>query len=125
MKRRGSKRARGSPAIPAPDAAMSVAMLSLGRDAYAVFAFPVGAQTGGANVQPTAAPALTAAERDIAAGLLAGESNAHIARRRGTSVRTVANQVASLFRKANVQSRAELVARWCAAAAGPANRSTK
>lgn len=34
-----------------------------------------------------------------------------IARRRGTSPRTVANQIASIFRKHGVGSRAELVAR--------------
>ena len=44
--------------------------------------------------------------------VLAGLANAAIARRRGTSARTVANQVASIFRKLGVQSRAELAARW-------------
>ncbi|MBE2254514.1 MAG: helix-turn-helix transcriptional regulator [Myxococcus sp.] len=60
---------------------------------------------------PEAAPALTAAERDVMALVLAGKSNAAIARHRGTSVRTVANQVASLFRKLKVGSRAELAAK--------------
>lgn len=44
-------------------------------------------------------------------GIFAGESNDDIARRRGTSPRTVANQIASIFRKHGVGSRAELVAR--------------
>lgn len=54
--------------------------------------------------------ALTAAESDVGALLLAGLPNPEIARRRGTSVRTVANQVASLFTKLGVRSRLELFA---------------
>ena len=53
--------------------------------------------------------ALTDAEREIVTALLDHQSNAEIARRRGTSVRTVANQVASIFRKLGVKSRGELV----------------
>src|SRR5687767_10242321 len=52
---------------------------------------------------------LTAAERDIVAGLVRGESNRRIAQRRGTSERTVANQIAALFQKLHVMSRAELL----------------
>lgn len=55
------------------------------------------------------APELTSAERDIVAGLVRGESNRRIAQRRGTSERTVANQIAALFQKLNVMSRAELL----------------
>lgn len=54
---------------------------------------------------------LSPGERDVAARIVAGESNAEIARARGVSVRTVANQVASIFRKLGVGSRAELAAR--------------
>jgi DNA-binding NarL/FixJ family response regulator len=42
--------------------------------------------------------------------MLEGRSNAEIARDRGTCARTVANQIASMFRKLGVQSRAELAA---------------
>jgi DNA-binding CsgD family transcriptional regulator len=58
---------------------------------------------------------LTPAERDVVEHILSGASNVDIARVRGTSSRTVANQVASIFRKLGVQSRAEL-ARLCARA---------
>jgi DNA-binding NarL/FixJ family response regulator len=51
---------------------------------------------------------LTQAERAVAARLLEGRSNAEIARLRRTSARTVANQVASIFRKLDVGSRSEL-----------------
>jgi DNA-binding CsgD family transcriptional regulator len=66
---------------------------------------------------PTPAPAeavarrrLTRAEREVTALLVAGLSNAEIARRRGSSPRTVANQVASIFQKLGVSSRLELQA---------------
>lgn len=58
-----------------------------------------------------ASPSLTNAERAVMALLLEGKSNAEIAKARKTAVRTVANQVASLFRKYGVGSRAELAAR--------------
>jgi DNA-binding CsgD family transcriptional regulator len=52
----------------------------------------------------------TPAERSVAGMIVLGAPNAEIARRRGTSQRTVTNQVASIFRKARVSSRAELAA---------------
>lgn len=55
--------------------------------------------------------ALTAAERDVALAFAAGESHADIAARRGSSVRTVGNQLASVYAKLGVSSRAELIAR--------------
>jgi DNA-binding NarL/FixJ family response regulator len=51
---------------------------------------------------------LTATELEIARDVLSGHSNAEIARRRGTAVRTIANQVASIYRKLHVRSRLEL-----------------
>lgn len=51
---------------------------------------------------------LTSTEAEIARDVLAGLSNAEIARRRGTAVRTIANQVASIYRKLRVRSRLEL-----------------
>lgn len=54
---------------------------------------------------------LTGAERDIAQWVLLGESNKRIAERRGTSARTVANQIAGIYQKLGVTSRAELAAR--------------
>jgi DNA-binding NarL/FixJ family response regulator len=53
---------------------------------------------------------LTRAEAEVLAGLLRGLRDAEIARDRGTSVRTVSAQIAAIVRKANVGSRAELVA---------------
>lgn len=53
---------------------------------------------------------LTPAEQDVAGMLVVGATHAEIARVRGTSVRTVANQAASIYRKLHVGSRAELAA---------------
>ena len=52
---------------------------------------------------------LTETEREIATYLIAGSTNADIARRRGSSEYTIANQVQSIFRKLSVRSRGELI----------------
>ena len=54
---------------------------------------------------------LSDTEREIIEFLIAGSTNANIAERRGVSENTVANQVQSIFRKLEVRSRGELVAR--------------
>ncbi|HLK36962.1 MAG TPA: helix-turn-helix transcriptional regulator [Polyangiaceae bacterium] len=51
---------------------------------------------------------LSASERCVAELVLEGRSNNEIAGLRSTSVRTVANQIAAVFRKLNVRSRREL-----------------
>ena len=51
---------------------------------------------------------LTSTELEIAREVLLGHSNAEIGRKRGTAVRTIANQVASIYRKLRVRSRLEL-----------------
>lgn len=56
-------------------------------------------------------PKLTVAEEAVLTLVLEGRSNAEIAKQRKTSVRTVANQVASLFKKHGVSSRSELAAK--------------
>lgn len=58
---------------------------------------------------------LTPAEHVVACSLVAGASHREIARQRGSSLRTVASQIASVFRKAGVSGRRELAARWFAA----------
>lgn len=55
---------------------------------------------------------LTAAEQDVLARVVRGDSNAAIAKARKTSVRTVANQVASLLRKTSSKSRYDLIRRY-------------
>jgi DNA-binding CsgD family transcriptional regulator len=60
---------------------------------------------------PRVAPQLSTAERDVCRMLLSGLATADVARRRGTSSRTVANQCASIYRKLAVCSRGELNAK--------------
>jgi len=55
--------------------------------------------------------AFSRAEFDVAQRLLEGKSYAQIARSRSTSVRTIANQVASIFQRVGVSSRHELAQR--------------
>lgn len=59
---------------------------------------------------------LTAAENEVLALVLDGHDNGAIAEARATSPRTTANQVASIFRKLGVASRAELAAKLSASA---------
>jgi DNA-binding NarL/FixJ family response regulator len=79
-----------------------VARLTVGSDELLVISLP------GQWSPPL--PPLTPAERAVLAALLRGESRKAIARRRGTSHKTIANQISSLFRKLAVGSVAELVA---------------
>lgn len=67
-------------------------------------------------------PRLTDTERGIVSAILRGESNAAIAQARGTSPRTVANQIARMFKKLGVGSRAELVAHVTGTRQRPSSR---
>jgi DNA-binding CsgD family transcriptional regulator len=75
--------------------------MSVGGEEIGVLSYPIP--------PPALPPSLSAAERIVALALLEGLSNSEIAKIRKTSVRTVANQVASLFQKLGVRSRAEAV----------------
>lgn len=69
--------------------------------------------------EPSEPPAeLSKAERAVLERVVRGESNAAIARARKTSVRTIANQVASLLRKTGAASRYELIKRYAGARRG-------
>ncbi len=86
--------------IPVPTGLRASRIRVAGED-LAVFSFPIPA--------PVLPSGLSSAERAVALGLLEGQSNAEIAKARRTSVRTIANQVSSLFKKLGVQSRSQLV----------------
>jgi DNA-binding NarL/FixJ family response regulator len=73
----------------------------VGGEEVAVLSYP--------RPPPALPSSLSAAERIVALALLEGLSNSQIAKARKTSVRTVANQVASLFQKLGVRSRSEAV----------------
>ena len=85
--------------VPAP-ADLSAHTFVAGGQEFVVLSYSVSA-----NELP---PGLTDAERAVVAAVLDGRSNAAIATMRGTSPRTIANQVAAVFRKLGVRSRTEL-----------------
>jgi DNA-binding NarL/FixJ family response regulator len=61
---------------------------------------------------------LTSAERDVLQAVLVGHNNQQIARHRHTAVRTVANQLSTLFQKFGASSKAELAAKALILSAG-------
>ena len=60
---------------------------------------------------PPRSAELTASEREVLDDVILGRSNREIAARRGTSIHTIANQIAALLRKLNAGSRSELSAK--------------
>lgn len=85
------------------EADLEVFELAVGGERFVVMSLPARAD-GNAYAQ------LSAAEREVATDAAAGLSNAAIAKKRGRSARTIANQLASIYRKLGVASRAELAA---------------
>lgn len=74
---------------------------------YAVLVFPTSTEPSELEEQTDG---LTSAERSVVSLLLDGLSNEAIAAHRRTSVRTVANQIQSIYRKLGVNTRSELAA---------------
>jgi DNA-binding CsgD family transcriptional regulator len=77
----------------------------VGGDAFAILEFPLADL-----VSPQLLASLSASEQSVMRLVLEGKSNLEIARVRRRAVRTVANQVASIFRKLGIGSRCELYA---------------
>jgi DNA-binding CsgD family transcriptional regulator len=64
--------------------------------------------------RPRRPTSLTDTEWDVARRVVTGASNEAIAKARGTSARTVANQLQSVFRKLGVDGRVSLTRALCA-----------
>jgi DNA-binding CsgD family transcriptional regulator len=77
----------------------------IGSDAFAILEFPLVDFRASCLTS-----SLTESERDVMRLILQGKSNSEIARDRRRAVRTIANQVASIFRKLGIGSRCELYA---------------
>jgi DNA-binding NarL/FixJ family response regulator len=92
---------REGESAPSPGHGLRAWRFDVGEDAYTLLEWPA---LCAAELPP--AP-LTRAETDVVRGVASGLSNAAIACARGTSARTIANQVASAFRKLGVASRLE------------------
>ena len=86
--------------VDAAPSGLSVEMLD---EELAIFAW---------DVERGVPAGLTESEQDIFRHVVAGASNAEIAKARKTSARTVANQVAALLRKLDAESRYELIGRY-------------
>jgi DNA-binding NarL/FixJ family response regulator len=95
---------RASPSrarLLSPPPGLRTSVLTMGGEDWLVLSFPV---------KLSASPdALTPAERGVVEAVLRGLSTADIARERGTSVYTIGNQLASVFKKLGVHSRLDLV----------------
>jgi DNA-binding CsgD family transcriptional regulator len=79
----------------------------IGSDEYVLLSFPIGAR----GPWHDEVKRLTMSEREILAQVLGGRSNAAIASARGTSPRTIANQLAAIYSKLGVRSRRQLGAK--------------
>ena len=109
MKDRGEDPRRKAPASAKPSPVLeltaprdlSVLRFELAEGQYAIFEFP----TPEVNVPQ----GLSQAEDSVVRAILAGKSNAVIARERGTSPRTVANQLQSIYRKLKLSGRKALI----------------
>lgn len=88
-----------------PPRGMVAHRFDIGSDAFAILEFPLVD-----FAVSRLASSLTDSERDVMRLILEGKSNSEIARDRGRAIRTVANQVASIFRKLGIGSRCELYA---------------
>jgi DNA-binding CsgD family transcriptional regulator len=91
--------------IPSPPPGLRALRIEASGTEYAIVSAPLP------QLEELSAE-LTRTELDVVRRLLDGQSNAVIARERSTSPRTVANQVAAVYRKLRVGSRAELAALW-------------
>jgi DNA-binding NarL/FixJ family response regulator len=88
--------------LPAPEGLQQTA-LEVGAEQYLVLRYPL---------RPWQLPCvLTSAEQEIVLAILAGQTRRDVARARGSSVRTVSNLLAQVFRKLGVRSRIELAER--------------
>jgi DNA-binding CsgD family transcriptional regulator len=88
--------------VPAPRG-LQASTFSLKDDEYAVLSFPLP--------ELRIPRGLSRAEEDVVRAVLEGQSNAQIARARGTSSNTVANQLRSIYAKLGISGRVDLVGR--------------
>lgn len=90
------------PDLPMPPDA-GVQTFEIGGEKYALFSF--------ALPRIRLPSGLTAAEQSVVSAVLDGHTNADIARSRGTSVNTVANQLRTIYSKLGVSDRLGLMRR--------------
>lgn len=97
-RKRGSRGDRASGPGSLRDA--DVFDVRIGNETLVVLSVPVA--------ESVALEELTPAEREVAHAVLRGLSNEQVARLRGCRPRTIASQLASIYRKLGISSRSEL-----------------
>jgi DNA-binding CsgD family transcriptional regulator len=107
--------ARPSPLALGSPAGLVVDTFEVDGQTFAILHWPTRRSLGTGAATSSGAGAseafhVSSAQREVLDLLLAGYSNAEIARRRGRSPRTVAHQVDTIFRRLGVGSRLELFA---------------
>lgn len=113
--RRAAREATGTTETSGAPPGFSLERFSLGGAWYVVLSYPA--------TTPDADSTLSRAELEVVSAVLRGETTSQIAAARGTTLRTIANQLASAYAKLRVGSRAELAARFRSKLeATPANR---
>jgi DNA-binding NarL/FixJ family response regulator len=83
-------------------------VLRIGSEEYAVLSFSAFDGYSCDNHREHLPDCLTSNERSIVSLVLRGKTNLAIARQRGTSPRTIANQLGRIYQKLGVHSRREL-----------------
>jgi DNA-binding CsgD family transcriptional regulator len=78
---------------------------TVGPDDFVVFSFPLADRVLPDHLMTL----LTPAEREVANLLIGGANNSAVAKSRRRSLHTVVNQIASIYRKLNINSRSELM----------------
>jgi DNA-binding CsgD family transcriptional regulator len=91
---------QGSASNGGPSCPCNLVALESDDGSFAVLSFTLPDRAARARLSP--------AEAEVVRLVLAGQTNRSIATLRGTTPRTVANQIASIFRKLGVSSRLEL-----------------
>lgn len=97
----GSRPRTDRPDSIPPPPGLEAYTFDVAGDEYALLAFELPE----INVPPGLSPA----EREVVLAVATGQSNAEIARARGTSANTVANQLRSIYGKLKVGNRMELI----------------
>ncbi len=96
----GVKREIGRDLSSTPPTGLRVAELHSDGQIFLVFSHP--------TTDLPVPECLASGEADVVRRILRGQSSEEIARARGTALRTVANQLASIYRKLGVRGRLEL-----------------
>jgi DNA-binding NarL/FixJ family response regulator len=100
---------KGPQSVPAAPDDLMARTFRIGSEEYALFSFALPPEDRRFAIQEL--DVLSSTERTIVSLALRGLSNAAIGRARGTTARTIANQLGVIYRKLGVGSRRELCAR--------------